>query len=63
MYSQWCLFKGQLRKIVRVTVLVSVPLYYIHYVSKVIGSHNLPFGVCALLIYDAFVCTALVPSE
>ena len=54
--------KDELGKRVRVTVLGSVPLYYIYYTSQFIGSHDLPFGVCALMIYYAFVCNAPVPS-
>ena len=63
MYSRWYCFKGRRRKRVVVTVLGYVALYYIYHVLQVIGSHDLPFGVCALLVYDACVCTALVPSE
>ena len=45
-----------------VKVLGYVPLYYIYYTLQIIGSHGLPFGVRALMIYDACVCTAPVPS-
>ena len=54
--------KNNLGKRVRVTDLGSVPLYYIYYTLRFIGSHSLPFGVCALMIYDTCVCTAPVPS-
>ena len=43
-------------------VIGSVPLYYIYYTLQYIGSHGIPFGVRDLMIYDACVCTALVPS-
>ena len=50
--------KEDLGKRVIVTDLGSVPLYYIYYTSQFIGSHGLYFGVRALMIYDACVCTA-----
>ena len=53
--------KDDLGKRVRVTELGSVPLYYIYYTSRFIGSHGLPGGVRALMIYGARVCTAPVP--
>ena len=40
--------KDDFWKIVKVTVLGSVPLYYIYYVSWFIGFYDLPFGVYAL---------------
>ena len=54
--------KDDLGKRVRVTDLGSVTLYYIYYISRFIGSPGLPFGVRSLVIYDACVYTAPVPS-
>ena len=51
-----------LGKIVRVTVLRHVPLYYMYYTLRFVGSRSNPYVVRTQIVYDAFFCTAPVPS-